>query len=104
MRISSKGDFTRVFHSDIRQSLGPLRLYALPNGLGHPRLGMSLSRKFGIAVKRNRLKRLLREAFRLSQGLFPAGYDVLIVPKPHELLEMETYRKRLAQFIGTLPS
>lgn len=48
-----------------------LRLSAARNDLGHPRLGLVVSRKVGGAVVRNRWKRLLREAFRLSQHDLP---------------------------------
>ncbi len=45
------------------------------------RLGITVTRKFGNAVARNRAKRLFREAFRRSTGLFPEGIDVVIIPK-----------------------
>ena len=45
------------------------------------RLGVTVTRKFGNAVQRNRAKRVFREAFRRSPGLFPAGTDVVVIPK-----------------------
>jgi ribonuclease P protein component len=45
------------------------------------RLGVTVTRKSGKAVVRNRFKRLLREAFRLDQALLPPGYDLVVVPK-----------------------
>jgi ribonuclease P protein component len=47
-----------------------------------PRLGLSLSRKVGGAVRRNRLKRLLREAFRFNRHLIDAGADCIFYPRP----------------------
>ena len=77
-RLRSKLDFARVFDARVREHRGPVTLYALPNDLPHPRLGISMSRKVGTAARRNRIKRLLRESFRLMQHDFPQGYDLLI--------------------------
>ena len=59
-----------------------LTLYAVPNDLGYPRLGVSVGRTSGNAVVRNRLKRLMREAFRLSQDRVPQGYDYVLMVAP----------------------
>jgi putative membrane protein insertion efficiency factor len=73
-----------VFEGKTRQSRGPITIYSLPNSLGHPRLGISISRKVGTAPKRNRIKRLLRESFRLMRHDLPTGYDWVLVVRPHE--------------------
>lgn len=56
-------------------------VFGHPNGLPHPRLGLSVSRKVGGAVDRNRWKRLLREAFRLTRPQLPAGIDLIVIPQ-----------------------
>ncbi len=60
---------------------GCLVVFGHANGLSHPRLGLSVSRKVGGAVVRNRWKRLLREAFRLTRPQLPAGIDLIVIPR-----------------------
>jgi len=56
-------------------------LYAKPNDLGHPRLTFLVSKKNGNAVRRNRIKRRLREAFRQSRESLPPDLDLAVIPR-----------------------
>jgi len=68
IRLRSPGDFRKVYASGRRYESRLMTAFVRPNGLEHNRLGITASRKaIGNAVERNRSKRLLREAFRLSQ-------------------------------------
>ena len=60
-------------------------MHGAPNGLDRSRLGLSVGRKLGTAAARNRAKRLVREAFRLDQALWPPGLDYVVgVRSPSE--------------------
>ena len=80
-RLKKLADFQQVFKRRLSASDEFVIVYAAANGLAHPRLGLSVSRKVGNAVKRNRWKRLLREAFRLQFAKLPSGVDLVIVPR-----------------------
>ena len=87
VRLLKSSDFERVFAA--RNSVGnsSFALFGSPNELKLPRLGITASRRIGNAVARNRWKRLVREAFRLSQHELPAVDLVCVVrgPEPPEL-------------------
>ena len=51
------------------------------NGLGTTRLGITVGKRAGNAVKRNRVKRLIREFFRLNYSRIPRGYDMVVAAK-----------------------
>ncbi len=95
MRVSLKRDFDTVMRARMRQPSGPLIIFAAPNTLDHPRLGLAVPRRAGNAVRRNRIKRRLREAFRLSQHDLPGGYDLIVQVRAHEPLELSEYRQHL---------
>ena len=81
-RLGSKEQFKAVMARGRRLSDGLLTLYMAQNDCGYPRLGVSIGKAHGGAVVRNRLKRLLREAFRQSQDRIPAGFDYLLMISP----------------------
>jgi ribonuclease P protein component len=81
-RIKDPAHFRRAFDRKRSASDDKLIVYGVENGLAYPRLGLSVSRKrVRKAHDRNRVKRLLREAFRLSKVELPVGIDLVIVPR-----------------------
>lgn len=81
-RLKSPAEFKAVYDRKRSASDDWLIVYAGENALGHPRLGVSVSKKVGGAVVRNRYKRLFREAFRLTQAELPTGVDLVMIPRP----------------------
>ena len=81
-RLRTNADFQRVYQRRCSASDSLLLVYVCANQLDHPRLGLSVSRKVGTAVARNRWKRLLREAFRLSRGELPTRVDIIAIARP----------------------
>lgn len=66
-RLTHAREFDAVYGGKCRKNRGPLMVFTLPSGLPHPRLGLAVGTRVGNAVVRSRTKRLIREAFRLSQ-------------------------------------
>ena len=106
-----RSDFAHVYTARCRAGDGKLLVYVARNDLDRLRLGMSVSRQAGNAVRRNRIRRLLREAFRLSRASMPQGLDIICVAgaatadRDYDMaLALTTLVKKAAQRLGSTNS
>lgn len=89
-RVTRSGDFDAVYRRGTSAAGRHLVVYAFNRGEGDSaRLGLSVGRRVGGAVERNRVKRVLREQFASLQTGLPAGIDYVVIARPgaHEYIE-----------------
>ena len=87
-RLRRQADFDRVYQRRCSARDGWLLVFGCENGLAHSRLGLSVSRQWGKAHDRNRIRRLYREAFRRSKDQLPTGLDLILVPQRTDRLKL----------------
>lgn len=85
-RLRRRVEFERLYREGTKIDGGGVILFWQPGGPGR-RVGISVSRRIGGSVKRNRARRRLREAYRLNKGLLSERTDVLLVCRPQVLMQ-----------------
>ncbi|BDU51499.1 ribonuclease P protein component [Haliovirga abyssi] len=73
--------FTKVYNDGVKFFSKNFLIYFYRNDYNENRLGFVTSKKVGNAVKRNRIRRLFRETYRLNENIFPKGYDIVFIAK-----------------------
>ena len=95
--VKENYEFRRIYAKG-KSGVSPyLVVYCRPNRRGNNRLGVTVSAKLGHAVVRNRVRRRLREIFRLAQPKMKQGYDVIIVARSRAV--NATYRELTAAYL-----
>ena len=79
--VKTNGDFRRIYRKGRSAVSGGVVVYCLPNKQGKSRLGLTVSTKVGKAVVRNRVRRRLRELYRLHKAELLPGYDLIVVAR-----------------------
>ena len=81
-RIRKHSDFLKIYQNGRRKETPHFKIALWPNNLQWRRLGITVSKKTGNAVKRNYIKRRLREYFRLHKAQLPEATDIILTAKP----------------------
>ena len=92
-RLKKEKDFQKVFHKGKRVFSNSLTMICLPSDI--LKMGISIGKKHGKSVQRNRIKRLIREAFRLQADKIQKRYLIVLIPKVSEEYKFDTYYKHI---------
>lgn len=93
LRIKKQADFQKLFKKGKRAFSPSFTMVYTPSE--QMRMGISVGKKHGKSVQRNRIKRLLREAFRLTQGEMKGKYSIVLIPKVSEEYSFKTFEYHL---------
>ena len=100
-RLLNRGDFVNLNRSGKRHHTRHFVVVFKQNEFGTTRLGITVSKKIANAAKRNKVKRLIREYFRLNKATLPKGYDIIIAAKQDaSYLDLWRIEKELGEVIS----
>ncbi len=80
-RVLLRKDFSRIYSRGLRAGGDNIIVVVLKRRDPGHRVGLSVAKIHGCAVVRNKIKRILREAFRLERPTLPGNYDIVLIPR-----------------------
>lgn len=99
-RLCKRTDFEFVLKNGRMSRNSILKVIAVPNGLDRTRMGIITGKRFGNAVRRNRVKRVIRESFRLAKHDIPKGLDIVVIPlREKEESTLDSTRHSLVKLV-----
>ena len=101
-RVRKQADFDAVYRDSVHAADDVLVVQAVSNGQEKTRLGLSIGRKVGNAVVRNRWKRAIREVFRKSVQQFPMGIDIVVRPRKGAELSYAAIERSLPRLVARI--
>ena len=93
LRLKKQSDFQKLFQKGKRAFSPSLTIVYTP--AKQMKMGISVGKKHGKSVQRNRIKRLIRESFRLTQAEMQGTYALVVIPKVREEYSFETFKRHL---------
>ena len=100
--LKENHEFRRLYHRGVSTAGKHVVIYCRRNKLGYNRLGLTVSAKLACAVKRNRIKRLFREAYRLNEDKFADGIDLVLPVYPDLLAVRDRGHREIRRDQGRL--
>ncbi|HEY8499618.1 MAG TPA: ribonuclease P protein component [Clostridia bacterium] len=86
-RLKKNAEFQRIYRKGSYMATKTLVAYIKPNNLKETRIGITVSKKYGKSVKRNRIRRLITESYRLLKDKVKPGYDIVFVARKPDTYE-----------------
>jgi ribonuclease P protein component len=100
-RLRKSAEFQNVYTRGAKRTSRSFVVFALENGLGHSRFGLTTPRKLGKAHDRNRAKRRIREILRTSRPGIPIGFDFVVNPRRSAIdRQFQELRAELTALLG----
>jgi ribonuclease P protein component len=96
-RLKKEKEFQKVFHKGKRLFSPSLTMLCFPSD--KLKMGISIGKKHGKSVQRNRIKRLIREAFRAASADMKANYAIVLIPKVRDNYAFATFKQHLQWII-----
>jgi ribonuclease P protein component len=106
--LKKNSDFGNVYKKGRSGANRKVVLYIVQNGTDRNRLGISVSRKVGNSVVRHRIKRLIKEVYRLNESRYKRGYDLVFIARSgardRTYAEMERAVMHVSSVLGMIPA